>query len=931
MVFKKFIVLFLCVFSFNTFGDLQRAGNGVDPLTNSLSENEREGISGSELLQNLKDTGQLGIFDEPAVSVFEKSCSSMTFASLDNASRTFCEAVVSSEVCQSVEEKDLMDCTQYEESKELSGMEFLRGCGSGAAKSVVEIVRFVWEIVKAIVNPVETYQETSEYFESVKLYIATEYDKAYEEASNPFRRARAASAVAAQSTNIFLKAIQNLISTEYQEFGCLNAQARTEMICKIGSDVLVGIGSGGLVTVKGIKVLKKIKNKNGGGRNSNGRGKDSESAVRTSNGERRNPVERAVRVPENERRNPVERAVRVPESEVRASSGVRVPENTVRTSENTVRVSSGVRVPESTVRTSESTVRVSSGERVPESTVRVSSRERVLNGGRNSEREVRVPESRKRVSSRDSFVTLNKLEMTGDPRVDQFRRALNSDRMAGKNKYISYKNSKNRRVPGKVIGVKDGKVSIKTESGEDLILQGSMLERVRVSDTSKNHFENRNLLDMTGDSRVDHFRRALNSDYIEEKNRYISYINSDNRRVSGRVIDVKDGKVFVQPERGESFILQGNKLENVRVSSKSKNHFQAQQRAERKKLGESSLSKELTPQQVEALEQAHLVGKGQAGKDGTPAGIGNYTEDQIRKKAKILEDADFSLEERRKLMKDGVVGSSDNTASFIRREDGRSISVRNKLGVNLGMTGDSRIDQFRRALNSDRIEGDNIYISYKNSENRRVSGKITDVKDGKVFIKNKSGEDLTLQGSMLERVRLSGTSKAHFENRILLDMTGEPRIDQFRRALNSDRIEGDNIYISYANDDGTARYVGRIFIYNEGQIAVEPFDRRGYKILKGDQLKDVQISHRSKNHFESIDRYEEAYLSNSLLEGDNRYISHYNTDTQIKNFGKVTKVEQGYFYIENEFGKVIKVNPKEPSVIKISEDSKRFFEKRARD
>ena len=78
--------------------------------------------------------------------------------------------------------------------------------------------------------------------------------------------------------------------------------------------------------------------------------------------------------------------------------------------------------------------------------------------------------------------------------------------------------------------------------------------------------------------------------------------------------------------------------------------------AERKKLGEKSLGRALSKKEAKALERAHRVGMGEKGKDGTPARIGNYTEAQLREKARILREAGFSRAERQKLIRDGVVG-----------------------------------------------------------------------------------------------------------------------------------------------------------------------------------------------------------------------------------------------------------------------------------
>ena len=71
---------------------------------------------------------------------------------------------------------------------------------------------------------------------------------------------------------------------------------------------------------------------------------------------------------------------------------------------------------------------------------------------------------------------------------------------------------------------------------------------------------------------------------------------------------------------------------------------------------EEVLESKLSPTQKEAIEEAHLVGQGERGRNGAIAGIGNYTEEQLRRKAEILRRAGFSKKQREKLIKQGVVG-----------------------------------------------------------------------------------------------------------------------------------------------------------------------------------------------------------------------------------------------------------------------------------
>jgi hypothetical protein len=102
--------------------------------------------------------------------------------------------------------------------------------------------------------------------------------------------------------------------------------------------------------------------------------------------------------------------------------------------------------------------------------------------------------------------------------------------------------------------------------------------------------------------------------------------------------------------RDESCIgLVSGVLDSFRVSKKIE---------ERRILAEGFLGRELSKREGVAVYSAHVVGHGELGKDGSNlARIGNYTEQQIADKARILSNAGFSIEERRVLMETGVTGT----------------------------------------------------------------------------------------------------------------------------------------------------------------------------------------------------------------------------------------------------------------------------------
>ena len=77
-----------------------------------------------------------------------------------------------------------------------------------------------------------------------------------------------------------------------------------------------------------------------------------------------------------------------------------------------------------------------------------------------------------------------------------------------------------------------------------------------------------------------------------------------------------------------------------------------------KREAESVLSKSLSSGQMTAVNKAHRVEKGEQGKEkGTFARVGNYTTTQLKTKLRILRTAGLEKEDRKKLLKKGIVGN----------------------------------------------------------------------------------------------------------------------------------------------------------------------------------------------------------------------------------------------------------------------------------
>ena len=201
-------------------------------------------ISSDEFIKQLRKTGKLGAFDTPAADLFQNVCPGcVKKGSATDSLKFLCETVTMSSACESVDKQDKLDCNNPSQSKEFDTIDFFAGCSVGLFDSVTELLSFVWDVLKWVWNtgthPIDSYHEASEYAESVKLYLTTEYDKAYDQASSPFKSVKAAKAVAGKIAERLFNTIQEALYAEYLEFGCLNFRARMEMICKLAGEFII--------------------------------------------------------------------------------------------------------------------------------------------------------------------------------------------------------------------------------------------------------------------------------------------------------------------------------------------------------------------------------------------------------------------------------------------------------------------------------------------------------------------------------------------------------------------------------------------------------------------------------------------------------------------------------------------------------------------
>jgi len=205
-------------------------------------------------INNLKTDGAFIGLDQPSIDLFKTEaskcvqCFENSRTHFKDALQLMCEIITKSEVCQVVEQDDLMNCTKWKtDRQDFSAIDLVSKCSSGVWESAVGLFQFIWKALKwtfeKSTHPIQTYQEASEMMDFVKLYVATEFDKAYDREKikdDSFGLdMRATMALGTQIMQDVLNPILKYLEKEYDQFACLNHKARTEAICNMVSDVFM--------------------------------------------------------------------------------------------------------------------------------------------------------------------------------------------------------------------------------------------------------------------------------------------------------------------------------------------------------------------------------------------------------------------------------------------------------------------------------------------------------------------------------------------------------------------------------------------------------------------------------------------------------------------------------------------------------------------
>ena len=253
--------------------------------------------------------------------IIDGSCTMEAMQSSYSSSgvKQICQAILKSDVCQKVKNKDdLMDCDNPFDRAESSSFEgctmedseetvcaesnkaFIQNCSLGLWEAGIEIKDLAVAAVKAVGSgfdwlirkvgsPIQSSGEAKETYESVQLYFENEYDRVAKEPStavavrdlvgrnpssiwggplsldvkeilkdNP-ERAEEIVVISKMSGNFLgglWSAAKEAAAQEYKEFSCLNPKGRTKKQCHLFIDIAGAVGGAGLAKITGKKVLK---------------------------------------------------------------------------------------------------------------------------------------------------------------------------------------------------------------------------------------------------------------------------------------------------------------------------------------------------------------------------------------------------------------------------------------------------------------------------------------------------------------------------------------------------------------------------------------------------------------------------------------------------------------------------------------------------
>ena len=713
----------------------------------SLSSFSHE-MSGDDFIQQLKNTGKLGIFDTASIAVFNNTCSSIESTGNEDDLKHFCEVVVSSPICAAVDDEDKLQCTNMDESRSFDTIDFLAGCTEGLFNSARELLSFLWDAMKWVFNsvthPVEFAQDAGEFAESASLYLTTEYDRAYDEVSPPFKGAKAIKEMAQSIGSLLMKGISDFLYQEYQEFGCMNFRARTETMCFVAGELIIPPVAALALIKKGPAAFKTV---------SNGMKQFLNGQRRTlALNKRKSLAEKSL----GKTDLPPDQVIKIEEAHLVGTK----PDGSMEIDADGINPAG---IGNYTLAHIREKARILREAGFSSTEIRSLMSDRVVGVSDNALARLfgRSPSPPK--PNRPT------LEATGDSNTDRFRESFNSDTVEGDSRFISYVDeSTGERLPGKIVENNNGNLVVESIAGVKKEFPSNQLESFRLSSTSRDFFNTPKplKLDPTGNANVDGFRDSFNSGKFEGDNRFVSVLAPSGDRLPAKVIESTPNRVTVEVQGGRRIDIDGDNLNDVRLSNTAINAFDPPLVLAVKEGGDGS---RYYNQFRRAFYNKNVTGDSEYVSFIAPSGdrLPGRVTNIGRSDVTITTPGGVSLKVKGDDLLEIRVSSTARETFSVR--SGNSVpgvvvtpaAPRFRLEV----SGNRNVDEFRRAFNSRRVEGDNQFVSIPFGPDRRPARVVNVIGDDvalEVLDQTGNIRRVILQADELNNVRVSTSSRDYF-------------------------------------------------------------------------------------------------------------------------------------------------------------------------
>jgi hypothetical protein len=552
-----------------------------------LSGVKGQEASGKKLVNELLISGRLGLSDLPASNIFlNDTCMSAVTqrGTVDEKLKFFCEVVTKSDHCKSVPAKDLWDCKKPPQNAFSSGIDLLKGCAIGVFRSASEFLNFIWEGGKFIWENLtdfnqasQTVDKASEFANSIKLYIYTEYDKAYDKASFP-KGINAGRAVAEKMLSFVVNKLLDAIKENYYEFGCLHQEAKSERLCKLVGDFIVPPAALFAFLKKGAQAAKTYPGLERGLAKLKGHSRFAPYSARLEKAQR--ILGRPLNVSEQEA---IIAAHLVGAGELGANGALaQVGNYTLAQIRQKAQILRQKGFSSDEIRKlMEGAVVGLDGEEIQ--------RIRSFFSLGTPKAPIAPPVSTSPVKvnsapSETGGARINSGLLIGghpDIKYEKVRSAFRSGKIPD-DPYISFQSATGDRFAGKIESVNGttGEVIVDIGGGARVTIQGEQLATVRLSETARTQLRSSVIkLESHPEANYQVIREALNRGMVPQ-DPYVSFQYPNRERFAGKIesVDAVSGEVTLLLESGGREVLKGDLLQTIRQSSASREAFATEAR-----------------------------------------------------------------------------------------------------------------------------------------------------------------------------------------------------------------------------------------------------------------------------------------------------------------------------------------------------------------